>query len=73
MLWLSTARLEERYKMDFSEWIKFEAERIVSMGLAASEERRAGYMRIQIEAALRKAFAHARDGLTEVDPPRAVW
>ena len=59
--------------MNFSEWIKFEAERIVSMGLPLPEEHRADYMRIQIEAALRKAFAHGRDGLAESDPPRAVW
>lgn len=58
--------------MDFSEWINFEAGRIVSFVLAAPEENRAGYMRIQIEAALRKAFAHGRDGLTETDPPRAM-
>jgi hypothetical protein len=42
------------------------------MGLATSEEHRDAYMRIQIEAALRKAFAHGRDGLTETDVPRAV-
>jgi hypothetical protein len=59
--------------MDFSEWIKFEAGRIVSVGFAVPEEHRADYMRIQIEAALRKAFAHGRDGLTETDPPRAIW
>jgi hypothetical protein len=58
--------------MDFSEWIKFEAGRIVSMGLPLPEEHRADYMRIQIESALRKAFAHGRDGLTEADPPRAI-
>jgi hypothetical protein len=59
--------------MDFSEWTRFEAGRIVSMGLAAPEEHQADYMRIQIECALRKAFAHGRDGLTEADPPRAIW
>ena len=59
--------------MGFSEWVTFEARRIVSLGLAAPEEHRADFMRIQIEAALRKAFAHARDGLTETDPPRALW
>jgi hypothetical protein len=59
--------------MGFPEWVKFEAGRIVSLGLAAPEEQRAVYMRVQIELALRKAFAHARDGLTETDPPRASW
>jgi hypothetical protein len=59
--------------MDFSEGIEFEAARIVSMGLATREEHRADYMRVQIEAALRTAFAHGKDRLTEIDPPRAVW
>jgi hypothetical protein len=59
--------------LNFSEWIKFEAERIVGMGLPLPGEHRADYIRIQIEAALGKAFAHGRDGLTESDPPRAVW
>jgi len=58
--------------MNFSEWIEFEARRIVSMGLALPQEHRADYMRIQIEGALHKAFAHGRDGLTETDAPRAV-
>jgi hypothetical protein len=57
-------------KMNFSEWIRFEAGRIVSMGLRLPEEHKADYMRVQIEGALRKAFAHGRDGLTETDPPR---
>jgi hypothetical protein len=60
-----------KWQMDFSDWIKFEAERIIRMGSLTSEEHRADYMRVQIEAALRKAFAHGRDGLTETDPPRA--
>jgi hypothetical protein len=58
--------------MNFSEWTIFEASRIVSMGLRLPEEDSADYMRAQIEGALRKAFAHGRDGLTETDPPRAV-
>lgn len=59
--------------LTFAEWIPFEAERIVRMGLLAPEEHRASYMRIQIEAALAKAAAHFRDGLTNADPPRAIW
>ena len=58
--------------MDFSEWIKFEADRIIRMGAVVPEEHRADYMRIQIEGALRKSFAHGRDGLTETDQPRAI-
>jgi hypothetical protein len=58
--------------MNFSEWIEFEAERIAGMGLLLPEGQRAGYIRVQIESALRKAFVHGRDGLTAMDPPRAV-
>jgi len=59
--------------LTFDKWIRFEAERIVKMGLAAPVEHREDYMRIQIEAALAKAGAHFRDGLTNADPPRATW
>jgi hypothetical protein len=58
--------------MTFAEWIEFEAERIVHMGALVADENRAGYVVVQIQAALRKAYAHGRDGLTELDPPRAV-
>jgi hypothetical protein len=59
--------------LNFAEWTRFEAERIVRMGLLAPEDVRADYMQIQMEAALNKAFAHGRDGLTEQDRPRAMW
>jgi hypothetical protein len=60
------------HDLTFAEWIPFEANRIVELGLLAPEEHRADYMRVQIEAALRKAVAHYRDGLGPNDPPRAV-
>ena len=59
--------------MDFREWIDFEADRIVRMGLLAPDEHREDYMKVQIQAALKKAFAHGRDRLTETDEPRAIW
>jgi len=59
--------------MDFAEWMDFEAKRIVAMGLRAPEEHRADYMIVQIQAALKKAYAHGKDGLSERDAPRAVW
>jgi hypothetical protein len=62
--------MEER--MNFAEWIDFEAARIVRMGLLAPEEHQADYMKVQIKVALKKAFAHGRDGLVETDEPRAV-
>jgi len=57
--------------MDFSQWIDFEAQRIVKMGLQAPKSHRADYMFVQIHSALQKAFAHGRDGLGEDDPPRS--
>jgi hypothetical protein len=65
-------RMDEK-PMSFAEWINFEADRIVQMGLLAPQEHQADYMRIQIRAALRKAVAHGRDGLSDKDPPRAIW
>jgi hypothetical protein len=59
--------------MNFAEWINFEAARIVRMGLLAPEEHRADYMKVQIQAALKKAYDHGRDGLAETDAPRAIW
>ena len=58
-------------QLTFAEWIPFEANRIVELGLQASKQHRADYMRVQIEAALRKAAAHFRDGLGPDDTPRA--
>jgi hypothetical protein len=58
--------------MNFSEWIEFEASPIVSMGLKLPEEHRADYISVQIKGALRKAFAHGRNGLSEKDQPRLV-
>ena len=40
--------------LTFAEWIPFEAERIVGLGLMAAAEHRADWMRLQIEAALKK-------------------
>jgi len=58
--------------MTFAEWIDFEATRIVSMGLRLPEEHRGDYIKVQIQGALKKAFHHGSDGLTEADEPRAV-
>jgi len=60
------------HELTFAQWLSFEANRIVEVGLLAPEDFRADYMRVQIEAALRKAAAHYRDGLGPEDPPRAV-
>jgi hypothetical protein len=46
--------------MTFADWIDFEANRIVSMGLRLPEEDRADYIKVQIQAALKKAFGHGR-------------
>jgi hypothetical protein len=59
--------------LTFSEWINFEADRVVRMGLRVPPEHQADYMRVQIVAALHKALAHGRDGLSDDDPPRALY
>jgi hypothetical protein len=56
--------------MNFKEWMAHEASRIVSLGFNAPEDKRAEWMAFQIELALKKALAHGRDGLTEMDEPR---
>ena len=58
--------------MTFTDWIDFEANRIVGMGLRLPEDGRADYIKVQIQGALKKAFSHGRDGTTETDEPRAV-
>lgn len=54
--------------MLFSQWIEFEAERIVTMGLRGPSEHQDGYMRANIESAIRKAVAHIKAGYSESDP-----
>jgi len=49
--------------MTFVEWIDLEAKRIVRMGALVEEEHRADYVLVQIQGALKKAYAHGRDGL----------
>jgi hypothetical protein len=58
--------------LNFSEWISFEAERIVDLGMQVAAESRADYMKLQIHCAIYKAFAHGRDGLSMDDPPRPL-
>jgi hypothetical protein len=57
--------------MNFSDWIEFEADRILRMGSQLESEHKNDYMKVQIVAALKKAFSHGRDGLTAGDEPRA--
>lgn len=57
--------------MTFYEWIEFEADRIWRLGSQLDEEHKGDYIKVQIIAALKKAFAHGRDGLILDDEPRA--
>jgi hypothetical protein len=59
--------------LNFSQWMDFEACRIVNLGLKVSDEHKADYMKVQILAALKKAFAHGRDGLSEDEMPRVIY
>lgn len=57
--------------MKFSEWMSYEAERIYKLGMKLPDEHREDYIKVQIIAALNKAFAHGRDGLSVLEEPRA--
>ena len=57
--------------MTFSKWIEFEARRIADMSEALPEQHRSDYIVVQVEAALHKAFAHGKDGLSVDADPRA--
>ena len=52
----------------YAEWIKHTVDKIVKMGLAAPQEHRADYLRVQIESALRKSFRRGQSGRSENDP-----
>ncbi|MCX5512897.1 hypothetical protein C3941_02590 [Kaistia algarum] len=52
----------------FSEWAQHTVDKITAVGLAASEEDRADYMRVQIMAAIMQALRHGRSGLMDDDP-----
>ena len=52
----------------FSEWLAHTVNKIVTLGLAAPEEDRGDYLRVQIEDAIRKALRHSRSGRSDDDP-----
>jgi len=52
----------------YSEWAHHTVEKIVSMGLAAPEEHRADYLRVQIALAIDKALRHGRSGRADHEP-----
>ena len=55
----------------YTEWKHQTVEKIVSLSLAAPEEHRADYMRVQIGLAIKQALAHGRSGRADDDP--IVW
>lgn len=58
--------MAEPKNLTFDEWRKFEAQRIVEMGLSVPDRDNAQvYMRLQIETAIRKAYDHGRSGKDE--------
>jgi hypothetical protein len=57
--------------MTFRDWIEFEADRIIDRGGKLGTEHRNDYIKVQIVAALKKAFLHGKDGLGLEDEPRA--
>ncbi len=52
----------------YSEWATNTVEKIVVMGLAAPEEHRADWLRLQISLAIEQALRHGRSGLGDDDP-----
>ncbi len=52
----------------FKEWLAETVNKIVINGLSAPEIDREGYLRIQIEAAIRQALRHGRSGRSDNDP-----
>jgi len=52
----------------FNEWTRHTVEKIVTLGLAASEDDKADYLRVQIKAAIQQALRHGRSGLGDDDP-----
>jgi hypothetical protein len=64
---------DEPTTLTFADWVIFEADRIVGMGLRAPQEHRADYMRVQIQVALRRVADHGRAGLSDEDPLLEPW
>ena len=52
----------------YSEWLKHTVDKIVMLGLSTPEEHREGYLRVQIEAAIRQSLRHGRSGRSDDDP-----
>ncbi|MBC9032144.1 hypothetical protein IAG41_07055 [Sphingomonas sp. JC676] len=52
----------------YNEWATNTVEKIVVMGLAAPEEHRADWLRLQIGSAIEQALRHGRSGLGDDDP-----
>lgn len=50
-----------------NEWIKERAARIAFLGLAAPEDVREDWIKLQIEATLHQALRHGRSGLGDDD------
>jgi hypothetical protein len=54
--------------LTFAQWLEHRADRLVDLGLAAPEEHRADYMRVQARILARDAVEFARFGLADDDP-----
>lgn len=52
----------------FTEWKKYEVEKIIRSAMAASEEDRAEYLDVQISSAIAQALRHGRSGKGDHDP-----
>lgn len=52
----------------YRDWKQHTIDKIVDLGLAAPEEHRADYLRVQIASAMDQALRHGRSGSDEDDP-----
>jgi len=62
--------------LTFAQWLQHRADRLAELGLAAPEEDRADYMRVQARSLARDTVLFARRGLADDDPmppPNEKW
>jgi hypothetical protein len=55
-------------RLTFAQWLEHRADRLVELGLAAPEDARADYMRVQARSLARDAVRFSRMGLADEDP-----
>jgi hypothetical protein len=52
----------------YAQWVRNTVNKIATLGAAAPEKDREDYLRVQVEAAIRKAFRNGQAGVSDDDP-----